>query len=147
MRCTNNEMGGSRFPPTQAGALPVNPSGAHTSAMELLFPPAVVRPEFGSRVTSRMPCHRRLARGRTIVRVPPGERSLTKALPEDRKAPPNSNERKAASGDRKTSPSERLQANAPEGVPVPDSKAELPPIIRRAEVVAFALVSLLVICV
>jgi len=147
MLCTNNEIGGSRFPPTQAGALPVNPAGAHTSAMELLFPPAVVRPEFGSRVTSRMPCHRRLARGRTIVRVPPGERSLTKALPEDRKAPPNSNERKAASGDRKTSPSERLQANAPEGVPVPDSKAELPPIIRRAEVVAFALVSLLVICV
>jgi predicted PurR-regulated permease PerM len=76
-------------------------------------------------------------------------------LPENRKAPPNNNERKAASnnerkaasGDRKTSPGERLQANATEGIPVPDSKAELPPIIRRAEVVAFALVSLLVICV
>jgi predicted PurR-regulated permease PerM len=89
------------------------------------------------------------------VRVPPGERSLTKALPEDRKAPPNNNERKAASnnerkaasGDRKTLPGERLQTNATEGTPVPDSKTELPPIIRRAEVVAFALVSLLVICV
>jgi predicted PurR-regulated permease PerM len=68
-------------------------------------------------------------------------------LPEDRKAPPHNNERKAASGDRKTSPGERPQANATEGIPVPDSKAELPPIIRRAEVVAFALVSLLVICV
>jgi predicted PurR-regulated permease PerM len=33
------------------------------------------------------------------------------------------------------------------GTPVPDSRAELPPIIRRAEVVAFALVALLVICV
>lgn len=33
------------------------------------------------------------------------------------------------------------------GTPVPDSKAELPPMIRRAEVVAFALVGLLVICV
>jgi predicted PurR-regulated permease PerM len=33
------------------------------------------------------------------------------------------------------------------GTPLPDSKAELPPVIRRAEVVAFALVSLLVICV
>src|SRR5712671_3902004 len=130
MLCTNNEIGGSRFPPTQAGALPVNPSGAHTSAMELLFPAAVVRPEFGSRATSRMPCHRRLARGRTIVRVPPGERSLTKALTEDRKAPPNNNERKAPSGDRKTS-GERLQSNPPEGTPVPDSKAELPPVIRR----------------
>ena len=31
--------------------------------------------------------------------------------------------------------------------PLPDSKAELPPVIRRAEVVAFALVALLVICV
>ena len=33
------------------------------------------------------------------------------------------------------------------GTPLPGSKAELPPVIRRAEVVAFALVALLVICV
>jgi predicted PurR-regulated permease PerM len=33
------------------------------------------------------------------------------------------------------------------GTPLPDAKAELPPVIRRAEVVAFALVALLVICV
>jgi len=33
------------------------------------------------------------------------------------------------------------------GTPLPDSKTELPPVIRRAEVVAFALVALLVICV
>ena len=33
------------------------------------------------------------------------------------------------------------------GTPMPDSKAEQPPVIRRAEVVAFALVALLVICV
>jgi predicted PurR-regulated permease PerM len=33
------------------------------------------------------------------------------------------------------------------GTPVPDGKTELPPVIRRAEVVAFALVALLVICV
>ena len=37
--------------------------------------------------------------------------------------------------------------NKPVGTPLPDSKAELPPVIRRAEVVAFALVSLLVICI
>ena len=37
--------------------------------------------------------------------------------------------------------------NEPAGTPLPDSKTELPPVIRRAEVVAFALVSLLVICV
>ena len=33
------------------------------------------------------------------------------------------------------------------GAPLPDARAELPPVIRRAEVVAFALVALLVICV
>lgn len=33
------------------------------------------------------------------------------------------------------------------GTPLPDARAELPPVIRRAEVVAFALVALLVICV
>ena len=44
-------------------------------------------------------------------------------------------------------PNERSRSSASEGAPLPDSKAELPPVIRRAEVVAFALVSLLVICV
>jgi predicted PurR-regulated permease PerM len=38
-------------------------------------------------------------------------------------------------------------AKNPAGTPLPDSKAEQPPVIRRAEVVAFALVALLVICV
>src|ERR1700761_9242217 len=42
---------------------------------------------------------------------------------------------------------ERAPAKEAGGTPVPDSKAEQPPVIRRAEVVAFALVSLLVICV
>jgi predicted PurR-regulated permease PerM len=41
----------------------------------------------------------------------------------------------------------RVLPNEPVGTPLPDSKSELPPVIRRAEVVAFALVALLVICV
>jgi predicted PurR-regulated permease PerM len=41
----------------------------------------------------------------------------------------------------------RVLPNEPVGTPLPDSKAELPPVIHRAEVVAFALVALLVICV
>jgi predicted PurR-regulated permease PerM len=45
----------------------------------------------------------------------------------------------------KERPKER--ASEPVGIPLPDSRAELPPVIRRAEVVAFALVALLVICV
>ena len=44
-------------------------------------------------------------------------------------------------------PNERSCSDASEGAPLPDSKAKLPPVIRRTEVVAFALVSLLVICV
>ena len=41
----------------------------------------------------------------------------------------------------------RVLPDEPVGTPLPDSKAELPPVIRRAEVVAFALVALLVICI
>ena len=44
-------------------------------------------------------------------------------------------------------PNDRGLANDAAGKPVPDSKGDLPPVIRRAEVVAFALVSLLVICI
>src|SRR6266702_1458362 len=44
-------------------------------------------------------------------------------------------------------PGDRQLSTPPVGTPVPDSKVEQPPVIRRAEVVAFALVSLLVICV
>nr|WP_245312603.1 AI-2E family transporter [Bradyrhizobium macuxiense] len=40
-----------------------------------------------------------------------------------------------------------MRITAPEGTPLPDSKAEQPPVIRRAEVVAFALVALLVIAI
>ena len=51
----------------------------------------------------------------------------------------------AKSPQTKPLPSERQLAH--EGTPVPDSKAELPPVIRRTEVVAIALVGLLIICI
>ncbi|MBR0685944.1 AI-2E family transporter [Bradyrhizobium manausense] len=44
-------------------------------------------------------------------------------------------------------PSERLISGPDEGIPLPDSHSELPPIIRRTEFVAFALAGLLVIAV
>jgi predicted PurR-regulated permease PerM len=44
-------------------------------------------------------------------------------------------------------PGERQLPNGPEGTPVPDSRSELPPVIRRTEVVAIALVGLLIICI
>ena len=47
----------------------------------------------------------------------------------------------------KPSTSERKPANEAQGTPIPGSAGELPPVIRRTEVVAFALVALLVIVV
>jgi len=44
-------------------------------------------------------------------------------------------------------PTDRAPAKEAVGTPLPESRSELPPVIRRAEVVAFALVALLVICV
>jgi predicted PurR-regulated permease PerM len=44
-------------------------------------------------------------------------------------------------------PTERVLPNAQASAPLPEGKIELPPVIRRAEVVAFALVALLIICV
>jgi predicted PurR-regulated permease PerM len=44
-------------------------------------------------------------------------------------------------------PNERALPKDTVGTPLPDSDVELPPIIRRTELVAFALVSLLLICV
>jgi predicted PurR-regulated permease PerM len=43
-------------------------------------------------------------------------------------------------------PSERLASGNSEGTPLPDSKNDLPPVIRRSEFVAFALTGLLAIC-
>jgi predicted PurR-regulated permease PerM len=47
----------------------------------------------------------------------------------------------------KPSPGERQLPNGHEGTPVPDAKTELPPVIRRTELVAFALIGILIICV
>ena len=85
--------------------------------------------EYG-RATLPLPRHDRLARVRILVRVTPTKTLPSKPLPS-----------RPSSGERQKS------AHATEGTPVPDSRAEAPPVIRRAEVVAFALVALLVICV
>ena len=44
-------------------------------------------------------------------------------------------------------PNERASGREAAGTPMSDARNELPPVIRRAEVVAFALVALLIICV
>ena len=92
--------------------------------------------------TSLLPCHRRFGQGKTIVSVIPTKPSPTKPSP----AKPSST-RPSAVKCPPTNPGERQPAHEREGVPVPNNRSELPPVIRRTEVVAIALVSLLVICI
>lgn len=63
----------------------------------------------------------------------------------DREAKPH--RRSAGESQLRVLPNERAAPSGTIGQPLPDSKADQPPVIRRAEVVAFALVSLLVICI
>ena len=44
-------------------------------------------------------------------------------------------------------PTERLLQSAETGSPLPESRSEAPPVVRRAELVAFALIALLIICI
>ena len=82
--------------------------------------------------------------GKTIVSVIPTKPSPAKPSP----AKPSTTKPLAAkSPPAKPLPGERPFSSAHEGIPVPDSKGELPPVIRRTEVVAIALVGLLVICI
>jgi len=55
--------------------------------------------------------------------------------------------RRAGESQLRVLPNERPLPRESDGAPLPDSTSELPPIIRRAEVVAFALVALLLITV
>jgi predicted PurR-regulated permease PerM len=63
----------------------------------------------------------------------------------DREAKPH--RRSAGESQLRVLPNERAAPAEPASRPLPDSRNELPPVIRRAEVVAFALVALLVICI
>src|SRR3981081_3495902 len=113
------------------------------------MPPKKTRP---SRCSSRSTQKRsRCCQARLIVTLPRwnfcGRRRLEQA--ESGCAPSRVQPRSPPRGESQLRilPNERPLADEPAGTPLPDSKAELPPVIRRAEVVAFALVALLIICV
>jgi predicted PurR-regulated permease PerM len=72
----------------------------------------------------------------SVIPTKPSPAKPSTAKPSASKSPPT-----------KASPGERQLPNGHEGTPVPDSKAELPPVIRRTEVVAIAIVGLLIICI
>jgi predicted PurR-regulated permease PerM len=96
-----------------------------------------------------------LAQGRNLVRVLPGDRQLPKEKDQEAR-------RESKSGSKnglKSGPKNGAKAGEPphdaaqqehhreNGAPMPESAAELPPLIRRQEVVAIALVGLLIIAI
>jgi len=86
-----------------------------------------------------LPYHRRLGRRETIVSVIPNKPPQAKAAaakPQAVKSQPH-----------KHLPSDRKIPHEGEGTPISDSRFELPPVIRRQEVVAICLVGLLIICI
>jgi predicted PurR-regulated permease PerM len=134
MLCCNKRRRSPAVPSGRRGAAHVahDTVNAHALAMEPVHPYRVM-----SRSGSRrrfVACHRRFGRGKTIVSVIPNKPSQSKPLAD--KSPPT-----------KPLPSERQVIHEREGAPLPDSKVELPPVIRRTEVVAVALVGLLIICI
>src|SRR5215470_6174555 len=72
-----------------------------------------------------------LAQGRKLVRAAPGDRSLPKEKEHDAKHEPHRDAKQ--------------EVHRAVSTPLPDASVELPPLIRRQEVVAIALVGLLVI--
>ena len=131
-----------------------SPAAAHASAMELLpRPPLCVRVRFAGDVAAAMSSPPRAGENHCACRCPTSVR-LSQAIVRRTQAVAQHARRAAQAqnplnASAKSSEAKQLPAtpgNA-EGTPVPDSKAELPPVIRRAEIVAFALVSLLIICV
>jgi predicted PurR-regulated permease PerM len=102
-----------------------------------------------------------LAQGRTIVRVLPNDQTIPtdKTIPKDNKSHQDAksasqradkrdrearHERQEARHERQR---EASKSQREAGKPMPESAAELPPLIRRQEVVAIALVGLLLIAV
>jgi predicted PurR-regulated permease PerM len=90
-----------------------------------------------------------LAQGRKLVRAVPGDRSL----PKEKEHEPRREAKREAHREGKHEPQRDAKQEAKQelhragGTPLPDATIELPPLIRRQEVVAIALVGLLVIAV
>jgi predicted PurR-regulated permease PerM len=99
-----------------------------------------------------------LAQGRMFVRVLPGDRQLPKEKDQEARRESKSGSKNGLKNGPKNGPKNGAKAGEPQhaaqqehhrenGAPMPESAAELPPLIRRQEVVAIALVGLLVIAI
>ena len=130
MLCTVNATKAALFRPRRKIAPAVKAGNVHLIAMELCGGHAVIAHGTGFASSDA---------GVFEPRHPPkrGESQL-RTLPNDRAQDHSKDRPKEARSER---------PDVAVGTPLPDSHAELPPVIRRAEVVAFALVALLVITV
>jgi predicted PurR-regulated permease PerM len=98
-----------------------------------------------------------LAQGRILVRVLPGDRQLSKDAEHESPREAKRETHRAAKSEayraskhdsqREARSDAKQEPHKAAGTPMPDSAVELPPLIRRQEVVAIALVGLLVIAV
>jgi predicted PurR-regulated permease PerM len=107
------------------------------AAMEPACPPTVNAAQLQSAERGDATKNCALARGRIFVRVLPGDRQLPKE--KDRES-----RREPKSGVHRELQQEPHRENSK---PMPDATAEQPPLIRRQEVVAIALVGLLIIAI
>jgi predicted PurR-regulated permease PerM len=86
-----------------------------------------------------------LAQGRIFVRVLPGDRQLPKEKDRESRREPKSAPKDAAKNGAHREPQQ--EPHRENGKPMPDASTEQPPLIRRQEVVAIALVGLLIIAI
>src|SRR5262249_26779833 len=143
--------------PTNAATRSVVPKGLCEPAMEPACPPFVNAAQFQSAERCGATKNCALAQGRIFVRVLPGDRQLPKEKDQEGRRDSKSESKSGSKNGLKHGPKDAVKNGAhrePQpsphretGSPMPDSAAELPPLIRRQEVVAIALVGLLVIAV
>lgn len=148
----------SRFRSTFAGDDTVKCKRAHEFAMELFAAAAIDGAQVRVRSGGVEPTGVASAQGRTMVRVLPNERPLLSGESAAGKNGERAKDHPLGETDGKAGENagkenagrdlvrERNHKQA-QGVPVAESAAELPPLIRRQEVVAISLVGLLVITI
>ena len=137
MLCPTNAAAGRRFRAADVAALQIRRDTAHASAMEPASPCHVMMPVRSAR--SHLPCHRRFGRGKTIVSVIPTKPSPPSLRPQNLRLPNLRRQNLCP-----------VNASFPTGTKArrsPTARPNCRRSIRRTEVVAIALVGLLIICI
>jgi predicted PurR-regulated permease PerM len=122
----------------------------HGPAMEPMCPLPVNAAQLQSAERGGATKNCALAQGRIFVRVLPGDRQLPKEKDQEARRESKSRSKNGLKNGAKIGEPQHAaqqEHHRENGAPMPESAAELPPLIRRQEVVAIALVGLLVIAI